>query len=170
MACAAHLPGAVAELYALKARPASQPTALMLGSAEALLDALPGTPGAIAVLLGRVLPGPITLVIPNPGRRFPQLCGAQPDRIGVRVPNLLDAVAALADAVGGLAATSANLRGEAAPASFDQVPAELLAAASIAIDGGVLAGAASAVIDVTGAQPVVLRDGPGVEAVLAAVR
>ena len=88
----------------------------------------------------------------------------------MRVPRLTPEVAALADAVGGLVATSANLRGRPAPAAFDQVPAELLEAAAIAIDGGALPGASSAVIDVTGDQPVVLRDGPGAEAVLAAVR
>ncbi len=79
-------------------------------------------------------------------------------------------MAALADAVGGLVLTSANLRGEPAPATLADVPALLLAAAAVVIDGGELPGTASSVIDVTGPEPVVLRDGPGVEAVLAAVR
>ncbi len=170
IACAAAVPAAVERLYALKQRPATQPTAIMLGSVGALVaDAVPEASGRIG-LLSSVLPGPITLVISNPGRRFAHVCGDDPTRIGVRVPQLPAEVAALADAVGGLVATSANLRGQPAPAAFDQIPAELLEAAAIAIDGGPLPGAPSAVIDVTGDQPVVLRDGPGVEAVLAAVR
>jgi L-threonylcarbamoyladenylate synthase len=171
VACAAGLETAVARLYALKLRPSSQATAIMLGSVEQLVtDAVPETREPIASLLRRVLPGPVTLVIPNPGRRFAHVCGDDPDRIGVRVPDLLDDVAALADAVGGLVMTSANLRGQPAPATFAAVPPELLAAASIAIDGGQLPGASSSVIDVTGPQPVVLRDGPGLDSVLAALR
>lgn len=171
IACAAVAPAGVERLYALKQRPLTQPTAVMLGSVEALLSvAVPEARGRVGALLSSVLPGPITLVIPNPGRRFAHVCGDDPTRIGVRVPRLTAEVAALADAVGGLVATSANLRGRPAPAGFDQVPAELMEAAAIAINGGTLPGASSAVIDVTGDQPVVLRDGPGVEAVLAAVR
>jgi L-threonylcarbamoyladenylate synthase len=171
VACAAGLPAAVQRLYALKLRPSSQATAVMLGSVERLIaDAIPETGAPIARLLARVLPGPVTLVIPNPGRRFAHVCGDDPDRIGVRVPDLTDEIAALADAVGGLVITSANLRGQAAPATFAAVPQQLLAAASIAIDGGRLPGTSSAVIDVTGPRPVVLRDGPGLDSVLAAVR
>jgi L-threonylcarbamoyladenylate synthase len=171
IACAADLPAAVARLYALKLRPTSQATAIMLGSVEQLVTgAIPETGGPIASLLRRVLPGPVTLVIPNPAGRFAHVCGDDPDRIGVRVPELMEAVAELADAVGGLVMTSANLRGQPAPATFAAVPPELLNAASIAIDGGRLPGTSSAVIDVCGPRPVVLRDGPGRDSVLAALR
>ena len=72
---------------------------------------LPEMTGRAGALCRRVLPGPVTLIVPNPGRRFAHLCGATPERIGVRVPVLAADVAGLADAVGGLALTSANLRG-----------------------------------------------------------
>ena len=70
----------------------------------------------------RLLPGPLTLIVPNPAGRFAHLCGAAPDRIGVRVPDLERAVAGLADAVGGLMISSANERGGRDPARLDQVP------------------------------------------------
>jgi len=41
------------------------------------------------------------------------------------------------------------------------LPRELRAAAAVIVDGGRLPGAASAVIDVTGDEPRILRDGPG---------
>ena len=50
----------------------------------------------------RCLPGSLTLVVANPAGRFAHVCGDEPSRIGVRVPGLRPAVAALADAVGGL--------------------------------------------------------------------
>ena len=97
------------------------------------------------------------------------MCGDAPERIGVRVPLLEPGVAALADAVGGLLITSANLRGQPAPARLEDVAVELTGRAAVVVDGGALPGAASSVIDVTGDEPVVLRDGPGVDAVLESV-
>ncbi len=159
-----------AELYRLKDRPASQPTAVIAGSVESLLhDILPGLDGRAAAAVRELLPGPLTLVVANPGRRFGHLCGDRPEVIGVRVPVLIPPVAVLADAAGGLALTSANLRGEPAPARLDEVPAQLRDRCAVVIDGGRLAGAASAVIDLTGHEPAVLRDGPGAAAALDAL-
>jgi L-threonylcarbamoyladenylate synthase len=87
--CAAYHRDACRRLYAVKARPREQPTALMLGSVDNLLEhVLPELLGRIGVLCRRVLPGPLTLVVPNPGRRFAYLCGDTPEKIGVRVPHL----------------------------------------------------------------------------------
>ena len=169
IACAAGLADACAELYALKERPAGQPTAIMAGLVDELLGLLPELSARTAGLCRAVLPGPVTLVVENPGRRFPQLCGDAPDRIGVRVPVLEPGVAALADAVGGLLITSANLRGGPAPRRLEDVPAELTSRAAVVVDGGELPGAASSVIDVTSEEPVVLRDGPCVDRVLESV-
>ncbi|HYX84920.1 MAG TPA: Sua5/YciO/YrdC/YwlC family protein [Gaiellales bacterium] len=158
--CAASLPGACARLYALKARPADQPTAVVLGSVDALTEVLPELSADMGAVVRNMLPGPVTLIVPTAGRRFKHVCGATVDRIGVRVPVLPVAVAALADAVGGLALTSANARGGTAPARLADVPDELRAAAAFAIDAGALPGVPSTVIDVTGPRPVVLRPGP----------
>jgi L-threonylcarbamoyladenylate synthase len=169
--CAAELADACARLYECKSRPADQPTALVLGSVARLLEqALPELTGRAGALCRRVLPGPVTLIVPNPGRRFAHLCGATPTRIGVRVPLLAAEVAGLADSVGGLALTSANLRGEDAPARLTDVPAELRDLCSFTVDGGDLAGAPSSVIDVTGAEPVLIRAGAGADALMARLR
>jgi L-threonylcarbamoyladenylate synthase len=165
--CAAHHREACRRLYAVKARPPEQPTALVLGSVEHLLAALPELIDRVGVLCRRALPGPLTLVVPNPGRRFPYLCGETPEKIGVRVPHLPAAVAGLADAVGGLALTSANLRGEPAPARLEDVPAELRALAAVEIDGGEVGGTPSSVIDITGPEPVLLRRGPDADSAIA---
>src|SRR6185437_13720683 len=54
-------------LYALKGRARAQPTALLAATVEALLEAVPELD---ASLLRRLLPGPYTLVVPNPAARF----------------------------------------------------------------------------------------------------
>jgi L-threonylcarbamoyladenylate synthase len=170
VACAAGLPDSCARLYRLKQRPAEQPTAIMLGSVERLLRELPELPDAAAAICRALLPGPLTLIVPNPGRRFEHLCGRDRDRIGVRVPSLDPSLAALADAAGGLMITSANLRGAPAPARFAEVPRELREACGFALDGGDLPGTASAVIDVTTSDPSVLRHGPGLDKALEVLR
>lgn len=153
--CSAGSAGACASLYAVKERPPGQPTAVVFGSVERLAEVV----GPIPATGADLLPGPVTLIVPNPGGRFVHLCGPTPDRIGVRVPELAPEIAALADAVGGLAMTSANRRGEAAPGRLADVPEELRAASAVVVDGGTLPGIASTIVDVTGPEAVVIRPG-----------
>ena len=58
-----------------------------------------------------------------------------------------------------LAATSANLHGGPDPRRLDDVPEELRSACAAVLDGGELPGTASTVLDVTGEEPRVIRDG-----------
>ena len=159
------------DLYRVKGRPAGQPTALLFASVDTLADRLAGLPGDIAPVVRALLPGPVTLVLPNPSRRFAWLSAERPDTIGVRVPELAGPGRVVLDAIGVLVATSANLPGGADPRRLADVPAEIRAATAALVDGGELGGAPSTVVDVTGAEPVVLREGalPGAEA-LARIR
>ena len=171
IACAAANQSACARLYALKERPLSQATAVMAGSVSELTGALlPELEARVADACRILLPGPLTLVVPNPARRFPHLCGDTPERIGVRVPVLNAAVAALTDDVGGILITSANERGGPDPATLEEVPRSLLQAAGFAVDGGILRGVPSSVIDITGDEARVLRAGPGLEQALELLR
>lgn len=158
---------ACARLYALKERPQSQATAVMLGSVAGLLATFPELDDRTAAVCRRLLPGAVTLIVANPARRFAHACGERPDAIGVRVPDLDPAVAELADAVGGLVITSANLRGGPDPATAAEVPRELRDAAAFVVDAGTLPGRPSSVIDVTGERPEVLREGPDLASALA---
>jgi L-threonylcarbamoyladenylate synthase len=153
-------------LYAAKGREAVQPTAVLFASADVLLEQVPGLPAAAAEAVRTLLPGPFTLVLPNPGRRYAWLNPQRPEAIGVRVPALAGAAAAVLGAVGTVVATSANLAGGVDPRRVEEVPAEIAAAADVVVDGGVLPGTPSTVIDLTGREPVVLREGavPAAEA------
>jgi L-threonylcarbamoyladenylate synthase len=144
---------------ALKGRSDGRPTALLAGSVEALLERLPELCGATEALLRALLPGPYTLVVLNPGRRYPWLAGGRPDAIGVRVPDLPSASRRVLDLFGPVLATSANLTGGADPATLEDVPPAIKDACAAAIDAGRLPGTPSTVIDVTGAEPRVLREG-----------
>jgi L-threonylcarbamoyladenylate synthase len=171
LACAAHLPDACERMLQLKHRDLSRPTSIVAGSLEAVFETvLPELPGPAGVQARRLLPGPVTLVVPNPGGRFRWLCGSDPSRIGLRVPVLHPALAAAIDRIGAVAATSANLSGGADPSSLDEVPAELAERVAVALDTGPTPGGVpSTVIDLTGRAPVVLREGVLSEAAVRAL-
>lgn len=148
-------------LYALKGRDEGQPSALVAGSVERLLGYVPEFEGRSAAILRALLPGPFTLVLPNPGRRFAWLCGDNPLALGVRVPAVRGHGGEVLDRVGALVATSANLPGGAEARMLDDVPVSLREKAAVVLDGGELPGIPSTVLDFTGAQPRVLREGAG---------
>jgi L-threonylcarbamoyladenylate synthase len=159
LSCTPHDAEPVRALSELKGRPPDQPLAVVAASVDWLFELVPelrGRPGEIARGL---LPGPYTLVLPNPKRRFHWLTGRRPETIGVRVPELAGAGRAVLDGVGAVAATSANRHGERDPRRLDEVPREILAAIAVAVDGGELPGTPSTVLDVTGPEPRVLREG-----------
>jgi L-threonylcarbamoyladenylate synthase len=152
-------------LYRLKGRPETQPTALVATSLDYLLECVPELRGRAASLARLLLPGPVTLVVPNPARRFRWLTGANPGTIGIRVPELDGPGAEVLERAGAVAATSANLPGEPDPKELEEVPEEIRAGAAAVVAGGELPGKPSTVIDLTGPEPRVLREGlfPGDE-------
>lgn len=144
---------AVRALYRLKGRAEPQPTAVIAASVEGLAAAMPELGGR------PLLTGPYTLILPNPERRFPWLTGERPDTIGVRVPDLPPDALEVVRQVGLVAATSANLPGGPDPRTVEEIPAELRAGAAAVLDAGELPGTPSTVIDLTGEEPVVVREG-----------
>jgi tRNA threonylcarbamoyl adenosine modification protein (Sua5/YciO/YrdC/YwlC family) len=137
------LPEYAEVLYELKGRDRSKPVALLAAEVDALVAAVPGLDPSV---LERYLPGPYTLVV---------------GEVGIRVPDLPPATAEVVRAVGVVAATSANLSGGPNPRRVADIPAEIRAACGAIVDAGELAGVPSTVIDVTGSEPRVLRQGAG---------
>jgi L-threonylcarbamoyladenylate synthase len=166
LCASAGAPEPVERLYALKGRDATQPSALLAADLATLFDRLPELAGPPAVIAQTLLPGPYTLVLPNPARRYKWLTGGTPDAIGVRVPDLPPQAAEAVGAVGCVVATSANLPGRPDPRRLDDVPAELLAHAVAVVDAGELPGTPSTVLDFSTAEPRVIREGaaPSAEA------
>jgi L-threonylcarbamoyladenylate synthase len=159
LACRPDDEEAVRTLSSLKQRSPEQPIALVGASVEALRALVPELPD-------RILSGPYTFVVPKAADRLPWLSGARPETIGVRVPDVAGAAAELLERVGAVAATSANLHGEPDARRITDVPAAILGAVAAVLDVGDLPGTPSTVIDLTGAEPRILREGavPSAEA------
>lgn len=151
------------EVTRLKGRAERQPIALLAGDVDRLLERVPELDRRV---LDALLPGPYTLILPNPRRRYPWLAGKRPETIGIRVPDLPANAAAVLAEVGAVLATSANAHGGPDPRRLEEVPAEIRAACDAVVDGGELPGTPSTVLDLTGEKPCVLREGaiPAAEA------
>jgi L-threonylcarbamoyladenylate synthase len=157
-------------LFAAKRRPEAMPVQLLAADLDTILDAVPEARGRGAVVARALLPGPYTLVLANPARRFRWLTGTRPETIGIRVPDLPPEALPVVRTVGAVAATSANLRGEPDPARLEDVPAEIADRCGALVDAGQLPGKPSTVLDLSGPEPIVLREGlvPAEEALSAA--
>ncbi len=151
LACDPENSFAVQRLYLLKRRSLQKPSAVMFFDLERALAALPELGPRTREALGRLLPGPVGVLVPNAARRFPLACGADRETLGLRVP----AVEALARVRGPVLQSSANRAGGADPRRLDEVPALLRSATELVIDGGELPGTPSTVIDLRGYE----RDG-----------
>jgi L-threonylcarbamoyladenylate synthase len=159
----------VRRLVSLKGRDETQPLALLASDVDFLFECVPELRGRSGTIARALLPGPYTLILPNPGRRFRWLTGSRPETIGVRVPQVEGEVKRLLERLGAVAATSANRHGEPDPRSVAEIPREILSRCAAIVDVGELPGTPSTVIDFTGPEPVVLREGAGpVEAAFAA--
>lgn len=140
------LPERTEILFELKGRDRSKPVALLAADLDALLAAVPGLDRD---LLARYLPGPYTLVV----------SAANGGTVGVRVPELPAVTAAIVREVGVVAATSANLAGGPNPRRVEEIPVEIRSACGAVVDAGELPGVPSTVLDLTGGEARVLREG-----------
>jgi L-threonylcarbamoyladenylate synthase len=136
---------AIDRIHRIKGRDDGKPSAVMYFSPLAMRELVEALGPRTGLAAGALLPGPVTLVVANPQGRYPLACREDPARLGVRLIG-----GPLAGAMCPLFQTSANVSGEPAPSRFEDVPAEIVAAADLAIDGGALTGLPSTVIDLTG--------------------
>jgi L-threonylcarbamoyladenylate synthase len=147
---------AALEVARLKGRATRQPIALLARDIERLLERIPELDARV---LRALLPGAYTLILANPKRRYSWLAGDRTDTIGVRVPDLLAPAAEVLNVVGAVLATSANLHGGPDPRRLEDVPEEIRRGCGALVDGGGLPGTPSTVLDLTGPEPRVLREG-----------
>jgi L-threonylcarbamoyladenylate synthase len=140
LACDPENSQAVAKLYALKGRPPEKPAAVMFFDLAELGD------------FGGLLPGGVTLLLPNPQRRFPLACTTDPETLGVRVPFLAPVGRPVLQ-------SSANLAGGPEARRLEGVPEAIRAGADLVLDGGELPGVPSTVIDLRTPEWRIVREG-----------
>jgi L-threonylcarbamoyladenylate synthase len=150
LACEPDSKEAVGRLYRLKRRRPDKPAAVMFFALDLALAALPELGPRTEGALRALLPGAVTLLVPNPAHRYPLACGVGGGRIetlGVRVPAWPPALAALGAARWPVLQSSANAAGGTDPRRLQDVPESIRAAADLVLDGGELPGTPSTVVD-----------------------
>jgi L-threonylcarbamoyladenylate synthase len=139
LACDPENPQAVEKLYALKGRPPEKPAAVMF------FDLSLGD-------FGGLLPGGVTLLLPNPERRFPLACTNDPETLGVRVPFLAPVGRPVLQ-------SSANRAGGPDAKRLEDVAQSIRDGADLVLDGGELPGVPSTVIDLRTPEWRIVRQG-----------
>jgi L-threonylcarbamoyladenylate synthase len=167
LACNPDSETAMRRVYELKRRPPLKPAAVMFFALESALDAFTELGPRTLAALEALLPGPVTLLLPNPEQRFPLACDPARTRsasLGLRVPAFAGPSATLRAIRVPVAQSSANLSGAPDPARLRDVPVELCDNADLVLDGGELPGVASTVIDLSRYEQNhswrIVRDGP----------
>jgi len=136
---------AVQRLYGLKGRPPERPAAVMFFTLDAALQALPELGARERAALEALLPGPLTVLLPNRERRWPLAGGGE--TVGLRVPALPEPLAALRAVEIPVMQSSANLSGGPDTRRLEDIPPALREGADLVLDGGELPGVASTVLD-----------------------
>jgi L-threonylcarbamoyladenylate synthase len=167
LACNPDSETALRRIYELKGRPPVKPAGVMFFSLPAALESLPELGPRTSAALGALLPGPVTLLIPNPTSRFLPACDPSDTGsalLGLRVPALAGPLASLMGVSLPAAQSSANRSGDPDPRRLQDVPAELRESVDLVLDGGELPGIASTVIDLSAYEQSgrwrLVREGP----------
>lgn len=151
------VPGATDRLFDLKGRAANVPVAVLCADAEQALALADDPDDQVRAVAAEHWPGPLTLVL----RRRPGLgfeLGEPADTVGLRCPDH-PLIQAIAQEVGPIATTSANLHGRPTPAEASDAAAPFGSGLALVVDGGSCTGTPSTVADATDHPWKILRQG-----------
>jgi L-threonylcarbamoyladenylate synthase len=155
-------PKAVAKIFALKGRPADHPLIVHIGSSAQMAQWAAEVPEAAKKLAAAFWPGPFTMILRKAASVDPSVTGGQ-DTVGLRCPSHPVAQALLAEFAkagsGAIAAPSANRFGHVSPTTAGHVRDEF-GPDLMVLDGGACeVGIESTIVDLSGAEAVLLRPG-----------
>jgi len=149
---------AVESIYIVKDRLIEKAIPVLIGEESDLEKVGMDIPDIAYKLATRFWPGPLTVLVPKKPT-LPESVSAT-DTIGVRVPDH-GVARALLRAAGPMAVTSANISGQQSPSTAEEVFAQLSGRIELIIDGGKTPGGVpSTLVDCTGKEIKILRDGP----------
>lgn len=164
LACLPQSAAAVKRVYEVKGRGFDKPLALAFRDTGELFRLIPGLPGPVKAAAEKLLPGPVTIIIPVSSGELAGLDIIRAGSAGVRVvpPPAGELHRHLPSP---LALTSANLSGEPDPVSVEEIPGAIKDACDFIIDGGPTRHrSASTVVDLRpltgGGGPRFIREGP----------
>jgi len=152
-------PAAVRKIFEAKGRPATHPVIVHLADAVQLANWAREIPEGARRLARKFWPGPLTIILKRAPKVSDLVTGGQ-DTVALRVPSHPVAQQLLARFGGGIAAPSANRHGRVSATTAEHVRREFGAAVDCVLDGGeARIGIESAIVDLSGGAPTLLRPG-----------
>ena len=149
---------AVSKLFKVKSRSELKSIPVLLRGEAAINEVAVEVPERVRTIAEKFWPGPLTIVVRRKSELPSEISAT--DTIGVRAPDHKFANTLLR-MYGPIAATSANLSGQTAASSAEQVVSSLSGMIDLIVDGGESAGGVSStVVDFTANAPELLREGP----------
>ena len=149
---------AVESIYVAKQRPIEKAIPVLMADAADMEKVGMDIPEVAYQLAARFFPGPLTCLIPKQPT-LPESVSAT-ETVGVRVPDH-EVARALLRAAGPMAVTSANISGQPSPSTAQEVLAQLNGRIDLILDGGKTPGGVpSTLVDCTGKDLKILREGP----------
>lgn len=164
--CSALQEESIRRVFEIKGRKPDQPPPVLVANDKQLMTLVASVPAFAAELMHEFWPGSLTLILPARDDVSSLLCSETNEgstrAVGVRMTGHTTA-RAMCEESAPLIATSANFSGAsgraAAPQEMNDIPSDFKIMVDAVIDGGVVGGVASTVVDCTGDAPRVLRPG-----------
>ncbi|WP_005037329.1 L-threonylcarbamoyladenylate synthase [Holophaga foetida] len=150
---------AVDRILTLKHRDPRKPMSILCADMEMLCRYARHMETSTFRLLKQLLPGPYTVILPA-SREVPRYLQAK-QTVGLRIPDNPFCTAITKLAGEPILSTSANLYGEPPLLSSWEIQEELGHALDMVVDCGEPVGESSTILDLTGDEPLVLRQGAG---------
>ncbi len=151
--------GAVAEIFAIKQRPAQKPVLILIDGIRQLERLVIRIPKIAEEIMRQFWPGNVTLVFEASEEVSPVLTGGS-RKIGIRLPGHPIASALVKAVSGAITGTSANLSGSRGCHQVRDLEPTVAQRLDLILDAGPLEGGqGSTVVDVTGGAPRILREG-----------
>ena len=148
---------AVARVFALKGRPATNPLIVHVSGEEMARSVIREWPREASVLARAFWPGPLTMVLPK-SARVPDAVTAGGPTVGVRCPDH-HITLTLLEAFGPLVGPSANPSGRVSPTTAAHVRASFSEDEVFVLDGGPCRAGIESTVVVLGGEARVLRPG-----------
>lgn len=150
---------AVAALYEAKARPKDKAFSIQVADVRMVQQVAACVPQMARKLMEAFMPGAITVILPK-GEAVPDLVTGGLHTVGVRIPDNPVALALLKAVGAPLAVPSANVSGHISPKTAQAVYGDMAGRLDLILDGGACKlGIESTIVDCTGAEAVILRQG-----------
>lgn len=150
---------ASAKIYEAKGRPSDNPLIIHIFETATLDEIALDISEKARKLMKKFWPGPLTLIF-NKAEKVPYQTTGGLETVAVRMPSNPIALALIRESGTCIAAPSANTSGKPSPTKAVHVQEDLNGRIDLIIDGGdVGLGLESTILDMTGADPVILRPG-----------